>query len=161
MGIPKMDARFAARMATGLSLAILSLAVLRGEALAQYYPPGPYTPVAPGHRPMPLDDDEDLPSQPAPGPYSRPSNAPYPYDTPPPRGPSSIQSEALPPPGPSPYRAGSYQEGGPPPSRGFSYGNWEPIRPPGDMYAPNDRTLPPGPGRSYDYANRPPIEITP
>jgi len=36
MGIPKMDARFAARMATGLSLAILSLAGLRGEAFAQY-----------------------------------------------------------------------------------------------------------------------------
>jgi lipoprotein-anchoring transpeptidase ErfK/SrfK len=170
MGIPKMHARFAARMATGRSLAILGLAILglaglRGEAFAQYYPPGPYTPVAPGHRPMqsvPLDDDEDLPPLPAPGPYGRPSNAPYPYDTPS-RGPSGIQSEALPPPGPSPYGAGAYQEGGlqPPPSRGFNYGNWEPVRPPGDVYAPGDRSLAPGPGRPYDYANRPAIEITP
>ena len=61
MGTPKMDARFAARMAAGLSLAILSLAGLRGEALAQYYPPGSsYTPVPPPpiYRqtpPVPLD----------------------------------------------------------------------------------------------------------
>jgi len=162
MGIPKMDARFAARMATGLSLAILSLAGLQGEAFAQYYPPGPYTPVPPPYRqapPVPPDDDEDLPPYPAPGPYGRPSNAPYPYGRPP----SSIQSEALPPPGPPPYGGGAYQEGGlpPPPGRGYSYGNWEPLRPPGDVYAPNDRSLPPGPGRPSDYANRPPMEITP
>jgi len=190
MGIPKMDARFAARVATGLSLSILGLAGLRGEAFAQYpqyYPPGPYTPIAPAYRPAlppPADDDEDLRPPPA-GPYGRPSNAPYPYDTPP-RPPSSIQSEALPPPGPSPYGGGAalppgpspygggaappppapspygggaYQEGGlPPPSRGYSYGNWEPIRPPGDVYAPG---VPPGPGRPSDYANRPPMEITP
>jgi lipoprotein-anchoring transpeptidase ErfK/SrfK len=166
MGIPKMDARFAARMATGLSLAILSLAGLRGEAFAQYYPPGPYTPVPSPYRqapPLPQDDDEDLPpSYPAPGPYGRPSNAPYPYGGPQ-RPPSGIQSEALPPPGPSPYGGGAYPEGGlpPPPSRGYSYGNWEPMRPPGDVYAPNDRSLPPGPGRPSDYANRPPMEITP
>jgi lipoprotein-anchoring transpeptidase ErfK/SrfK len=168
MGIPKMDARFAARMATGLSLAILSLAGLRGEAFAQYYPPGQYTPVPPpGYRqmpPAPLDDDEDVAPYPAPGPYGRPSNAPpYPYGTSP-RPPSSIQSEALPPPGPSPYGGGPYQERAyppPPPGRGYSYGNWEPIRPPGDVYAPNDRALPPGPGVPSDYANRPPMGITP
>ena len=162
MGIPKMDARFAARMATGLSLAILSLAALRGEAFAQYYPPGPYTPVPPPYRqapPVPPDDDEDVAPYPAPGPYGRPSNAPYPYGRPP----SGIQSEALPPPGPSPYGGGAYQEGGlpPPPGRGYSYGNWEPVRPPGDVRAPNDRSLPPGPGMPSDYANRPPMEITP
>src|SRR5262249_27068427 len=85
------------------------------------------------------------------------------------------QSEALPPPGPSPYSRGPYQEGAlppggrgtyqdgglPPPSRGYSYGNWEPIRPPGDVYAPGDRSLSPGPGRPSDYADRPPMEITP
>jgi lipoprotein-anchoring transpeptidase ErfK/SrfK len=166
MGIPKMDARFAARMATGLSLAILSLAALRGEAFAQYYPPGPYTPVPPPYRqapPVPPDDDEDVAPYQAPGPYGRPSNAPYPYGAPQ-RPPSSIQSEALPPPGPSPYGGGAYQEGGlpPPPGRGYSYGNWEPVRPPGDVRAPNDRSLPPGPGMPSDYANnRPPMEITP
>ncbi len=186
MGIPKMDARFAARMATGLSLAILGLAGLRGEAFAQFYPPSPYTPVPSPYRqmpPVPQDDDEDLRPLPAPGPYGRPSNAPYPYGAPQ-RPPSGIQSEALPPPGPSPYGPGAYQEGGlppppgarqpygggayqegglppPPPSRGYSYGNWEPIRPPGDVYAPNERPLPPGPGVPSDYANRPPMEITP
>src|SRR5215831_3441360 len=179
MGIPKMDARFAARMATGLSLAILSLAGLRGEAFAQYSPPGLYTPVPSPYRqaPVPLDDDEDLPPYPAPGPYGRPSNAPYPYGTPQ-RPPSGIQSEALPPPGPAPYGGGAYREGGlppppgpapysggayregglpPPPGRGYSYGNWEPLRPPGDVYAPNERPLPPGPpgpGVPSDYANR-------
>src|SRR5215471_9449309 len=182
MGIPKMDAHFAARVATGLSLAVLGLTGLQGEAFAQYYPPGPYTPAppaypytpAPGYRqaPPPSNDDEDGPPLPAPSPYGRPSNAPYPYDASP-RPPSSIQSEALPPVGPSPYGRGPYQEGGlppgsrgpypdgglSPPSRGYSYGNWEPIRPPGDL--PNDRSPPPGSGQPYDYANRPPMEITP
>ncbi len=165
MGIPNMDARFAARMATGLSLAILGLAALRGEASAQYpqyYPPGPYTPVPPYRAvPLPPDDDEDVPPMPAPGPYSRPSNGPYPYDAPA-RPPSGIQSEALPPVGPSPYAGNAYPDGGlHPPPRGYRYGNWEPIRPPGDIYAPGDRTAPPGPGAPSDYAARPPMEITP
>jgi lipoprotein-anchoring transpeptidase ErfK/SrfK len=161
MGIPTMDARLAARMVAGLGLAILGLAGLRGEAFAQsqYYPPGPYTP--PAYRtapPLPLDD-EDLAPLPAPGPYGRPSSSPYPYETQQ-RSPAGIQSEALPP--PPPY-GGTYQDGGlrPPGGRGYSYGNWEPIRPPGDLYGPIDRTLPPGPGRPSDYANRPPMEITP
>jgi lipoprotein-anchoring transpeptidase ErfK/SrfK len=135
-----MDARFAARMATGLGLAILGLMGLRGEAFAQYpqyYPPGPY--AAPGYRAAPLNDnDDDYP--PPPRPYGRP-------------GGSGIQSEALPPPGPTPY-GGAYPDGGlPPPGRGYRYGNWEPVRPPGDVYAPG--------GRSSDYANTPPMEITP
>jgi lipoprotein-anchoring transpeptidase ErfK/SrfK len=167
MGIPKMDARFAARMAIGLGLATLGLAGLRGEAFAQYYPPGPYTPAPPAYRavpPLPQDDDDDLAALPAPGPYGRPSGgAPAPYETPQ-RPPGGIQSEALPPPpGPAPYGGRTYQDGGlpPPGGRGYSYGNWEPVRPPGDLYAPIDRTLPPGPGRPSDYANRPPMEITP
>src|SRR5260370_40140661 len=112
MGTPKMDARFAARMATGLSLAILSLAGLRGEAFAQYYPPGPYTPVPSPHRQVPQvppDDDEDVAPYPAPGPYGRPSNPPYPYDAPP-RPPSSIQREALQSPRPCPYGARPQRE---------------------------------------------------
>jgi lipoprotein-anchoring transpeptidase ErfK/SrfK len=156
-----MDASFAARMATGLSLAILGLAG-SGQALAQYYPPGPYAPVQPPYRaapPVQADDEDDL--LPAPGPYGRPSNAPYDAQ---PRPPSGIQSEALPPPGPPPpYGGGAYQNGGlnAPTNRGYTYGNWEPVRPPGDMYSPTDRTLPPGPGRPSDYAIRPPMEITP
>jgi lipoprotein-anchoring transpeptidase ErfK/SrfK len=136
-----MDARFAARMATGLGLAILGLMGLRGEAFAQYpqyYPPGPYP--APGYRAVPLNDDEDYYPPPPPRSYGRP-------------GPSGIQSEALPPPGPAPY-GGAYQDGGlPPPGRGYRYGNWEPVRPPGDVYGPG--------GRPSDYANTPPMEITP
>jgi lipoprotein-anchoring transpeptidase ErfK/SrfK len=160
-----MDARFVAKMATGLSLAVLGLAGLRGEVFAQYYPPGPYTPAPPSYRPvppLPADDDEDVAPLPAPGPYGRPSNTPYPYEAQP-RPPGAIQSEALPPPGPAPYGGGTYQDGGlpPPGGRGYSYGNWEPVRPPGDLYAPDDRTLPPGPGRPSDYAIRPPMEITP
>jgi lipoprotein-anchoring transpeptidase ErfK/SrfK len=147
MGIPKMDARFAARMATGLGLAILGLMGLRGEAFAQYpqyYPPGPYAPPAPGYRaaPLPLNDnDDDYP--PPPRTYGRPG------------GPSGIQSEALPPPGPTPYGGGAYPDGGlPPPGRGYRYGNWEPLRPPGDVYGPGSRPS--------DYANTPPpMEITP
>ena len=164
MGIPKMDARFAARMATGLGLTILGVTGLRGEALAQYYPPGPYTPAPPAYRvaPTPPPDDDDLVPLPAPGPYGRPSGAPYPYDTQQ-RSPAGIQSEALPPPGPP--GASTYPDGGgslPPGGRGYSYGAWEPVRPPGDVYAPNDRALSPGPaGRPSDYADRPPIEITP
>src|SRR5258708_30094531 len=99
MGIPKMDARFAARMATGLSLAILSLAGLRGEAFAQYYPPGPYTPSPYRQAPGPPDDDEDVAPYPAPGPFRRPPKTPYPYGAPH-RPPSRIPSEALPPPRP-------------------------------------------------------------
>ncbi len=158
MGIPKMDARFAASMATGLSLTLLGLMGVRGEAFAQYYPPGPYTSAPPTYRQLPpaaADDNDDLVPLAPPGPYGRPSGPPYPYD-PQQRSPSSIQSEALPPPGPSPY-GGRYQDAGPPPPRGYSYGNWEPIRPPGDVYGPGDRSLPPGPG----YANRPPVETTP
>jgi lipoprotein-anchoring transpeptidase ErfK/SrfK len=138
MGIPKMDARFAARMATGLGLAILGLVGLRGEAFAQYpqyYPPGPYQP-APGYRAAPLppdDNDDDYP--PPPRPYGRPG------------GPSGIQSEALPP--PPPYGGSAYPDGGlPPPGRGYRYGNWEPMRPPGDVYGPGG-------------GNPPPMEITP
>jgi lipoprotein-anchoring transpeptidase ErfK/SrfK len=160
MGILKMDARFAARMATGLGLAFFGLIGVRGEAFAQYpqyYPPGPYAPAPPPTyraAPLPLDDnDDDLapPSAPRPG---RPSNPPY-------GGPSGIQSEALPPAGPtpyggpSPYGGNAYPDGGPPPGRGYRYGNWEPMRPPGDVYGPGG--VPPGPG----YANPPPMDITP
>jgi lipoprotein-anchoring transpeptidase ErfK/SrfK len=156
-----MDARFAARMATGLGLAILGLMGLRGEAFAQYpqyYPPGPYTAAPPTYRAAPLppdDNDDDFAQPPAPRSYGRPSNAPY-------GAPSGIQSEALPPPGPSPspYGGNAYPEGGlPPPGRGYRYGNWEPIRPPGDVYAPG--ALAPGPGRPSGYGNTPPMEITP
>jgi lipoprotein-anchoring transpeptidase ErfK/SrfK len=164
MGIPKMDVRFATRMATGLGLAILGLAGLRGEVFAQYYPPGTYSAPPSAYRtaPLPADDDDDVAPVPAPGPYGRPSNAPYPYETQT-RPPATIQSEALPPPGPPPYGGGTYPDGAlpPPGGRGYSYGNWEPMRPPGDVYAPVDRTPPPGPGRPSDYANRPPMEITP
>jgi len=96
---------------------------------------------------------------PAPGPYGRPSGAPYPYDV---RPPGNIQREALPPPGvvPAPYRGG-YADA-PPPGRGYSYGPWESVRPPGGVYAPGERALPPGPGgRPYDYGNRPPLETSP
>jgi lipoprotein-anchoring transpeptidase ErfK/SrfK len=152
MGIPKMDARFAARIATGLGLAILGLMGLRGEAFAQYsqyYPPGPYPPAPPAYRaaPLPLDDNDD--PTPAPRSYGRPSNN---------GAPSGIQSEALPPVGPSPYSGNAYPDGGPP-GRGYRYGNWEPMRPPGDVYGPG--ALAPGPGRPSDYANTPPMEITP
>src|SRR5215467_10764691 len=140
MGIPKMDVRFAARMATGLGLTILGVAGLRSEAVAQDYPPNSYTPAPPAYRvpSPPPDDDDDLVPLPAPGPYGRPSGAPYPYD-PQQRPPGGIQSEALPPPGPP--SAGTYPDGGlsPPPGRGYSYGMWEPVRPPGDVYSPNDR----------------------
>ena len=160
-----MDARFAARLATGLGLTILGMVALRGAAFAQYYPPGAYQPPPPGYRtapiPPPDDDDDDLVPLPAPGPYGRPSGAPYPYD-PQQRPPGGIQSEALPPPGPP--SAGTYPDGGlsPPPGRGYSYGMWEPVRPPGDVYSPNDRGLPSGPaGRPSDYSTRQPMEITP
>src|SRR5499427_482373 len=158
MGIPKMDVRFAARMATGLGLTILGVAGIRSEAVAQYYPPNSYTPAPPAYRvpTPPPDDDDDVAPLPAPGPYGRPSGAPYPYD-PQQRSPAGIQSEPLPPPS-----AGVYPDGGslPPRGRGYSYGPWEAVRPPGDIYAPNDR--PPGPaGRPSDYANQPPIEIIP
>src|SRR6266481_1039566 len=151
-----MNERFAAKVVTGLGLTALGLTVLGvaglgGEALAQYYPPGTYAPAPPAYRGAPLPPDEDdLVPLPAPGPYGRPSTAPYPYDTQQ-RSPSGIQREALPPPGP-PY-AGTYPDNGPPPpgGRGNSYGMWEPVRPPGDLYGPNDRALPPGPGgRPYD-----------
>jgi hypothetical protein len=87
-----MDGRFAARMATGLSLAVMALAGLRGEALAQYYPPGAassYPPAPPpGYRTAPPGADDDAPP---PG-YSRP----HPYDS---QRSTGIQSEARPPPG--------------------------------------------------------------
>jgi lipoprotein-anchoring transpeptidase ErfK/SrfK len=162
-----MDARFAARMATGLTLAIAALAGLRGEAVAQsqYYPPGttPYTPAPPpGYRPPPAPGVDDDTALPPPG-YGRPSGAPYPYDSPQ-RSPQGIQSEALPPPG---GYQGAYQDGGPPPASrngGYTYGNWEPVpgQRPGGTYGPNG-ALPPGPGQQQpaDYAARPPMEITP
>jgi len=210
MGIPEMDVRFAVTMATGLGLTILGVTGLQGEAYAQPYPqgpygsdpyraPGPYTPV-PQYRVVPLPplpDDDDLVPLPAPGPYGRPSSAPYPYEIQQ-RSPAGIQSEALPPPNPYPYdrqpgapypygaqqrqppgvqsgawsppgppNAGTYPDGGyPQGSRGYSYGTWEPARPPGDVYMPGDRGLPPGPGaRPLDYGNGAPvdrpIEITP
>jgi lipoprotein-anchoring transpeptidase ErfK/SrfK len=158
MGTSRMDARFAARMATGLSFAVAALAGVQGEASAQYYPPGAYTPAPPppGYRaPVPPGDDEDAP--PPPG-YGRP--APYPYDSPQ-RPPAGIQSEALPPPGG--YQPGGYQDGPPPAAgRGYSYGNWERMNPPpGGPYGTNG-ALPPGPGQQQpDYAARPPMEITP
>jgi lipoprotein-anchoring transpeptidase ErfK/SrfK len=155
-------------MATGLSLAVVVIAGLRGEALAQYsqyYPPGPgpYSAAPPSaYRHAPPDDDGAVP--PPPG-YGRPPGGPY--DS---RSPSGIQSEALPPLGGYPqgggyqggnYQGGAYQDGLPPPGRGYSYGNWEPVRPPaGSQYGPGDRTLSPGPGAG-EYATRPPMEITP
>jgi lipoprotein-anchoring transpeptidase ErfK/SrfK len=157
-----MDGRFTARMAAGLSLAVMALAGLRGEALAQYYPPNatPYPPgPPPGYRVAPPGADDDAP----PG-YSRPN----PYDS---QRSTGIQSEALPPPGgpqggpPGGPQAGSYQDGGMPPAgRGYSYGNWEPIHPPGAAggpYSPGpaDRSL--SPGQGSDYAARPPMEISP
>jgi lipoprotein-anchoring transpeptidase ErfK/SrfK len=160
----KMDAHFAARVGTGLSLMVLGLTVLgvaglEGQASAQNYPSG-YAPPPPAYRGAPAmaNDDDDLVPLPAPGPYGRPSGAgaPYPYD-PQQRPPTGIQREALPAPG-APY-AGTYPDGGlaPPPGRGYSYGPWEAVRPPGDMYSPNP--LPPGPaGRPYDYGNRAPPE---
>ena len=162
-----MNARFAARMVTRLGLTcwgltVLSVAGFGDEAFAQYYPPGPYTPAPPSYRTAPLpQDDDDLVPLPAPGPYGRPSSAPYPYDTQQ-RSPAGIQREALPPPGPS--YSGTYPDGGMPPpgGRGYNYGPWEPVRPPGDVYGPGDRALPPGPaGRPYDYGNRAPTEVTP
>ncbi len=150
MGTSRMDARFAARMATGLSLAIAALAGLPGEAFAQYYPPGPppYAPPPPGYRaPLPPGADDDVP--PPPG-YGRP----YSYESQQ-RPPSGIQGESLPPPGGYPG-GGAYQDGGPPPTGrgGYAYGNWERMPPGG--------ALPPGPGQQQpDYAARPPMEITP
>jgi lipoprotein-anchoring transpeptidase ErfK/SrfK len=157
MGNSRMDARFAARMAaarmaTGLSLAIVTLTGvtlvgLQGKALAQYYPPGPapYSPAPPpGYRtPLPPGADDDVP--PPPG-YGRPP------------GNGGIQAEALPPVG-GPPSGGVYQDPPPPPSTrgGYTYGNWEPARPP---YGPGNGALPPGPGQA-DYAGRPPMEIAP
>jgi len=132
-----MDARFAARMATGLTLTVAALAGLPGQSVAQYYPPGqgPYTAAPP-------------PGYDAPPAYSRPA-------------PGGFESEALPPPGGSPPPAGTtYQDGAQPPTgRGYTYGNWEPVRPPGAVYSPNSAPQP-GPGET-DYAGRPPMDITP
>jgi len=159
-----MDARSAARMVTRLGLTLLGVAGLGSLAVAQYYPPGPYAPAPPAYRVAPglPDEDDDLVPLPAPGPYGRPSSAPYPYGAQQ-RPPAGIQREDLPPPG-SPY-AGTYPDGGlpPPVGRGYNYGAWEPVRRPGDMAVPDDRApLPPGPGaQPSDYANRPPLEITP
>jgi lipoprotein-anchoring transpeptidase ErfK/SrfK len=159
MGTAKMDGRFAAKMATSLSLAIVTLAGLSGTAAAQYsqyYPPGYYPPSPsappPGYRPQApqeADDDEDAAAPPS-GSYGRPSGA---YDAP--RPPAGIQSEALPPPAPPPGHSDS-----PPPSRGYTYGNWEPVRPPGAVNG-SGSTLSPGPGMNPEYAARPPMEITP
>jgi lipoprotein-anchoring transpeptidase ErfK/SrfK len=161
-----MDARISARIATGLGFAVLGFAGLGfvglgGTAFAQFYPPGQYTPAPPAYRvvPLPPDDEDDLVPLPAPGPYGRPSSTPYPYETQ--RPPAGIQREALPPPG-APY-AGAYPDGGlpQPGGRGYSYGNWEAVRPPGDVNVPGERLLPGPAARPSDYANRPPIEITP
>lgn len=143
-----MDARFAARMATGLSLTVAALAGLPGQSFAQYYPPGqgPYTsPPPPAY---------DVP----PSGYSRPATGGYSYDSRPPAG---IQTEALPPPpGAPPSGGGTYQDGAlPPTGRGYTYGNWEPIRPPGGPSGPNG-TLVPGTDET-EYAVRPPMDITP
>jgi lipoprotein-anchoring transpeptidase ErfK/SrfK len=136
-----MDARFAARIATGLVLAAVAFAEPSSEALAQYYPPGYRAPPPPA-----ADDDDAVP----PG-YGRPA-APYPYEQQQ-RPPGGIQSEALPPPGG--YRNGGAYPDQPPP-RGYSYGNWEPVRPQGgSSYESGDRAaIAPGDAR-------PPMEITP
>jgi lipoprotein-anchoring transpeptidase ErfK/SrfK len=164
MGTSRMDARFAARMATGLSLAIVAVAGLGGEAFGQYYPPGaaPYPAPPPGYRtPLPPEADNDALPPPPPG-YGRP--APYSYESQQ-RPPAGIQSEALPPPGgyQGGYQGGgAYQDGGlpPPTGRGYTYGAWEPVRPPAG-YGPSG-ALPPAPGlQPPDDAARPPMEITP
>ena len=157
--------------------------------------PGPYG--RPSNAPYPYDGQQRSPAGiqsealPPPSSYGRPSGAPYPYDTQQ-RSPAGIQSEALPPPGvygtqqrssagtqsgalppSSPPNVGTYPDVGsaPPGARGYSYGMWEPMRPPGEVYGPNDRGLSPGPGgRPFDYGNRdygrlpvdrPPVETTP
>jgi lipoprotein-anchoring transpeptidase ErfK/SrfK len=144
-----MDARFAARMATGLTLTVAALAGLPGQSVAQYYPPGqgPYTAAPP-------------PGYDAPPAYGRPAPGGYSYDSQQ-RSPAGIESEALPPPGGSQPPSGTtYQDGAQPPTgRGYTYGNWEPVHPPGGGYSPNS-TLQPGPGET-DYAARPPMDITP
>jgi lipoprotein-anchoring transpeptidase ErfK/SrfK len=156
---------------TLLGSAVLGLSGI-AVVVAQTYPGGGYTPAAPpGYRGAPLvpDDDDDLVPLPAPGPYGRPSGTPNPYDVQPQRPPGAIQRDALPAPGtaaPRPPYGGQYQEGAAVPGpggRSFSYGPWEPVRPPGDVYGPNDRVLPPGPaGRPYDYGtNRGPVEVAP
>jgi lipoprotein-anchoring transpeptidase ErfK/SrfK len=147
-----MDARFAARMATGLSLAVMAFAGMRGEALAQYYPGGggsaAYPPAPPpGYRTAPPGADDDA-LQPG---YSRP----YPNDS---QRSTGIQSEALPPPSGGPPGAGSYQDGRTAPAgRGYSYGNWEPVPPPGAGGPYNPGYAPQG----AEYASRPPMEISP
>src|SRR5258708_39613560 len=144
----KMDARFAARVVARLSLTVLGfagiLAGIGGEAFAQNYPGGPYAPAPPGgYRGAPIvpDDDDDLVPLPAPGPYGRPSGAPYPYDVPPPGG--GIQREALPAPGfvAPPPRGGAYADAPPPSGRGYNYGPWDPLRPPRDASPPHNRAL--------------------
>jgi lipoprotein-anchoring transpeptidase ErfK/SrfK len=158
-----MDARFAARMATGLGLTVLGVVGFGGGAFAQNYPSG-YAP-APAYRgapPITPYDDDDLVPLPAPGPYGRPSGAPYnQYDPRDARQPGAIQREALPAPGLAPAPYGAYADG--PPPRGYGYGAWEQVRPPGDVYSPDGRQqLAPGPGsRPYDYGNRAPVEAAP
>ena len=171
-----MDARFTARVVTGLGLSALGLTVLGmvgtgGEAFAQGYPFAPPPPGAYRGAPIVPNDDDDLVPLPAPGPYGRPSGAPYPYDV---RPPGAIQREALPAPGgavPAPY-GGGYADAPPPSRGGYTYGPWEQVRPPGDVYSPGERALPPGPaGRPYDYGSRdygtrdygvrPPLETAP
>jgi lipoprotein-anchoring transpeptidase ErfK/SrfK len=163
--------------AVAVVLALFGLAAMMGEAGGQ---------VLPNYRgpPAPAADDDDLaPLSPGPpGPYGRPSTAPYPYDAPPQRPPSAIQRDALPalpPPGQAqrdPYYAPPYQDGAVPApyGRGLTYGPWEPIRPPGDIYGPNYGAPSYGPnygapnygpnygapaapgGRPYNYGDRGP-----
>src|SRR6266700_424064 len=92
----KMDARFAARVVASLGLTALGLTGIGGGAFAQNYPFAPAPPGVYRGAPIAPDDDDDLVPLPAPGPYGRPSGAPYPYDV---RPPGSIQREALPAPG--------------------------------------------------------------
>jgi lipoprotein-anchoring transpeptidase ErfK/SrfK len=136
-----MNVRSVAIVAT-----VLGLAAMGGQASAQNYPASPYAPPPPpGYRgpPPPADDDDIVPM---PGPYGRPSGAPYPYEAQPP---GTIQRDTLPPPGQgAPYAAappygGPYYQDGTSAPRGYSYGPWEAVRPPGDL---NGRPLPPGPG---------------
>src|SRR5450631_1218171 len=125
-GMWMMDARFAAGVATGLGLTVLGVVGFGGGAFAQNYPTGAYTP-GPAYRgapPIMPNDDDDLVPLPAPGPYGRPSGAPYnQYDPRDSRPPGAIQREALPAPGLAPAPYGAYADS--PPPRRYGYGAWE------------------------------------
>src|ERR1700678_1698444 len=86
LGMSKMNARLVA-----VVLAALGLGALGDQAFAQNYAPPP----PPGYRGPPViaNDDDDLVPLPGPGPYGRPSGAPYPYD-PQSRPPGTIQRDA-------------------------------------------------------------------